>query len=79
MTDTTQLKAMLRQSGYKLHHVATVVGVCDNTLRRKLNGTSEFKLAEAERLASLLEMDEAKRTECFFGALPEQGGDDADD
>lgn len=79
MTNTEQLKALLRQSGYKLRHVASVVGVSDNTLRSKLNGTSEFKLDEAERLASLLELDETQRIEYFFGALNEPEGDEADD
>ena len=44
MTDLVRLKGHLTSSGYKLQHVAQVMGVSTNALRLKLHGDTEFKL-----------------------------------
>ena len=64
MTDLVRLKGHLTSSGYKLQHVAQVMGVSTNAL----HGDTEFKLREAERLARLLELSPEERDLCFFGA-----------
>lgn len=68
MTDLVRLKGHLTSSGYKLQHVAQVMGVSTNALRLKLHSDTEFKLREAERLARLLELSPEERDLCFFGA-----------
>lgn len=68
MTDTAQLRALLRQSGYKLEYVARVLQISPATLRHKLHGATEFKLNEAERLAALLNLTAPQRELYFFGA-----------
>lgn len=70
MTNTRQLKSLLRQSGYKRQYVARVLGVSTSTLRNKLNGVTDFKLAEAERLAALLALTKSQRELVFFGPQP---------
>ena len=66
MTDLVRLKGHLTSSGYKLQHVAQVMGVSTNALRLKLHGDTEFKLREAERLARLLELSPEERDLCFL-------------
>lgn len=68
MTDTTQIQLIIRQSGYKMQHVAMVLGLSPATLRSRLNGLSEFKLSEAEKLSALLSLSEEQREMYFFGA-----------
>lgn len=73
MTDTAQLKRLLKHSGYKLEHAARVMGINAATLRSRLNGGTEFKITEAEKLAALLKLTAAQREQCFFG--PESKGE----
>lgn len=67
MKNDPMVKNLVAGSGYKLHHVARVLGISSNTLRLKLNGTSEFKVGEAQRLAELLGLSTEQRDACFFG------------
>jgi len=66
MTNTALLYTLLDKSGYKLQHVAYVLQMTPQTLRRKLNGQADFKLCEAERLSALLQMTVTERELCFF-------------
>lgn len=77
MTDLVRLKNHLMHSGYKMQHVAQVMGVSTNALRLKLHGETEFKLREAERLARLLGLTPEERDLCFFapeGLRRDKGG-----
>lgn len=65
--DCIQVRDYVEKSGLKLSHVARVVGVSPNTLRMKLNGETEFKLSEAQRLAELLRLTAEQREAFFFG------------
>ena len=68
MTNETLLQEYVAQSGYKLCHMAKVIGISTNTLRVKLKGETEFKVGEAQRLAELLSLTSEQRDDCFFGA-----------
>lgn len=67
MIDTMQIRTYIDARGVKLGHVADVLGVSSNTLRNKLNQTTDFKLSEVEKLSSLLRLTRDERDECFFG------------
>ena len=67
MTDTIQLRTYIDHQGVKLGYVADVLGISSATLRLKLNNESEFKISEAEKLASLLRLTPDQRDDCFFG------------
>ena len=66
MTDIVRLREHIRQRGYKLGHIAQVMGISANTLRLKLIEQSEFKVGEAERLATLLGLTPEEREACFW-------------
>lgn len=68
MVDTLRLRGHIRRSGYKLGYVARVVGVSPNTLHQKLENRTDFKMEEARRLASLLELSAHERDACFWAA-----------
>lgn len=75
MTNTPEIRALLYASGYKLQHVARVLHITPNTLRRKLDGDTEFKLSEAERLSALLRLTPDQREKYFFGEEQPKGGE----
>lgn len=74
MADIGQLRLLLRKSGYTRQHAARLLGISEKTLYSRLQGGSDFKLAEAEKLAALLELTAAQREAYFFGFAPGPGG-----
>ena len=69
MTNTIQLRTYIEDQGVKLGHVANVLGISSNTLRKKLNNEQEFKVSEAEQLSALLRLTRDERDNCFFGPV----------
>lgn len=67
MTNTEQLRTYIHSQGLKLSHVARVLGINSNTLRMKLDGETDFKISEADRLSSMLGLTMEQRDACFFG------------
>ena len=60
------IRAMIRERGLKQENVARALQITTNTLNKKLNGETEFRLCEAKTLAALL-VDAL-----FFGDLGDQ-------
>lgn len=69
MTNTIQLRTYIDHQGFKLGHVADVLGISSRSLRMKLNNEREFKVSEAERLSTLLQLTRDQRDACFFGPM----------
>lgn len=59
MANTRLIEEYIRDSGYKLRHVA-------RALHSKLQGQTQFKLNEAENLSAMLGMTMSERDACFF-------------
>lgn len=55
-----------RASGYKLQYVARAMQISPNALGQKLQGHTQFKLNEAERLSAVLGLSMYERDLCFF-------------
>lgn len=49
------IRAMIRERGLKQENVARALQISTNTLNKKLNGETEFRLCEAKTLAALLD------------------------
>ena len=49
------IRAMIRERGLKQENVARALQITTNTLNKKLNGETEFRLCEAKTLAALLD------------------------
>lgn len=56
----------IRSSGYKMQFVARALEISNTALRQKLQGETQFKVDEAERLSAMLGLTMAQRDACFF-------------
>lgn len=63
------IRAMIRERGLKQENVARALQITANTLNKKLNGETEFRLCEAKTLAALLD---TSVDALFFGNLGDQ-------
>lgn len=63
------IRAMIRERGLKQENVARALQIATNTLNKKLNGETEFRLCEAKTLAALLD---TSVDALFFGDLGDQ-------
>lgn len=50
MANTEMIRDYIRASGYKMQYVARALKISPNALNLKLQGRTQFKLSEAERL-----------------------------
>ena len=51
------LKAKIAEKGETQKSVAAAIGISENSLSRKINGTREFRLSEVLRLCDFLNID----------------------
>ena len=63
------IRAMIRERGLKQENVARALQISTNTLNKKLNGETEFRLCEAKTLATMLD---TSVDALFFGDLGDQ-------
>ena len=68
MANTNLIYTYIQDSGYKLQYVASVLQISTTALNQKLQGRTQFKLDEAERLSTMLGLTMAERDACFFDA-----------
>lgn len=66
MANTEMIRAYIRESGYKLQFVARALQISPNALSQKLQGNTQFKVDEAERLSTMLGLNMMERDACFF-------------
>lgn len=63
-----KIKARLVEKGLKQSDLAKYLGISVQSLNRKLNGVSDFRLSELEEIAKILDIDEQQYREYFFSA-----------
>lgn len=66
MANTEMIREYIRASGYKMQYVARALKISPNALNLKLQGRTQFKLSEAERLSAVLGLSMYERDLCFF-------------
>ncbi len=66
MANTEMIRAYIKDSGYKLNFIAQALKISPTALGQKLQGKTQFKLSEAERLSTMLGLNMAERDACFF-------------
>ena len=67
MVNSIALKKAIDISGIKQKVLANKIGITQNSLSRKLNNKSEFKLSEVEKLCVILDI-ESEAKDCIFFA-----------
>lgn len=63
-----KIKARLVEKNLKQSDLAKRLGISTQSLNRKLNGLSDFRLSELEEIAKILDIDEHQYREYFFSA-----------
>lgn len=86
MANTRLIEEYIRDSGYKLRHVARALNISESALHSKLQGQTQFKLNEAENLSAMLGMTMSERMPAFLtprtamsAAWPLQKGESQND
>lgn len=68
MTDTKQLREIIKEKGIKLKYIADKLGITPYCLQQKLNNVSEFKSSEIQELCTILNIDDLKLKDSIFFA-----------
>lgn len=71
MTDTIQLKDILKKSGYKKSFVATKLGLTYQGFYNKVNNRNDFTATEMFKLCHLLDIKPENREDIFFAQCVE--------
>ena len=61
-----KIKARLVEKNLRQSDLAKHLGISTQSLNRKLNGISDFRLSELEEIAKILDIDEHQYREYFF-------------
>lgn len=67
MTKSKLLRSCIDNSGLKLYYIAEQLGINRFTLRKKIDGETEFKASEVAILSELLNLTGEQTNEIFFG------------
>lgn len=66
LTDTEKVKQLISESGLKLQHIASKLGITRYSLSLKLDNKSEFKTSEVGALCELLHVGDLEMKEKLF-------------
>lgn len=66
MTNTSKLKGKIAEKGYTFSSFADAVNISRPALRKRINGTADFKVSEIERVCSVLDIARAEISDYFF-------------
>jgi hypothetical protein len=66
LTNTTLLKKKIKESGYKIEKIASVLEVSRQTLSNKINNNTDFTVKEMYGLSDFLNIDAVEMKEIFF-------------
>lgn len=61
-----ELNFLIEDSGMTYTSIAGKMGITRYTLSKKLNGETEFKLSEMNRLSDILNMSPGEKIDIFF-------------
>lgn len=68
MTDTTELRKRIKDSGYKLSFIAECLGLSTYGLQLKIENKNEFKTSEVDALCRVLKIESLEEKEGIFFA-----------
>lgn len=66
MTDEKLLREKIAESGLKIDHIASMVGITRSSLWQKMSGKSEFKASEMASLTKILGLSLREKERIFF-------------
>lgn len=62
----TKLILLIRDKGIKRSYLANYLEITDASLRNKLNGKTEFKVSEIEKIGHFLNLSTAELSDIFL-------------
>lgn len=65
--NTNKLKGKIAENGYTIKSLASDVGLCETSLRRKLNKKSEVTIGESLKIKDKLNLSSEDYLDIFFG------------
>ena len=66
--NVNKLRGKITENGYTIKTLATEVGLCETSLRRKINDQSEFTLNETLKVKDKLHLTSQDYLDIFFGS-----------
>ncbi len=66
MTNTSKLKGRMAEQGYTLSSLSEELHISRPSLRKRINGTADFKVSEIENLCSVLKIPISEVGNYFF-------------
>lgn len=66
MTDTTLLRNLMEESGFKIYFIAKKCGMSYPSLLSRLNGEHEFKVNEVRALKEILNLTDEDVAKIFY-------------
>ena len=67
MTDNKLLLSIIDKNGLKLKFISDKLGITQQALYNKVNGKSEFKVSEMNKLCEVLNLSNKEKKDIFFG------------
>lgn len=69
MTDSKELKDLIRRSGLKYAYLAEKLGISYFALKKKIDNETEFKASEIQAICELLKISDLTiKEDIFFGS-----------
>ena len=66
MTNTLKLKGRIAEMGFTQSRLSEELHISRMTLRKKITGTTDFRVSEIEKLCSILNIDKSEINDFFF-------------
>lgn len=68
MTNTEELRKIIKNSGLKLEYIAEQLGITRFSLSKKIENITEFKTSEVQKMCEVLQITDPKTKEAIFFA-----------
>lgn len=66
MTNSELLKEKIKESGYKIQHIADEIGLSRQALSNKINNNTQFTVEEMKAMSGILKVDGEEMKRIFF-------------
>lgn len=66
MTDTLEIKKLIRMKGYTLDSLSKKIGISRTSLSYKINNLVEFNAQEIKQIQNVLDLSNEQRDYIFF-------------
>lgn len=68
MTNTEELRRIIKESGLKLEYIAEQLGITRFSLSKKIENVTEFKTSEVQKMCEVLQISDSSMKEALFFA-----------